>query len=54
MAGIGMNKGRGVARAKAGIGVPKKAGPQAPSVANGSKFKQLPGGPMHFKPKGKK
>ena len=25
MAGIGMNKGRGVARAKAGIGIPKKA-----------------------------
>ena len=41
---IGMNKGRGVGRAKAGIGVPKKAGPQAPNVANGSKFKPIPGG----------
>ena len=63
MAGIGMNKGRGVGRAKAGIGVPKKAGPNravygkgsTPAIpGKGGAFKQLPGGPTSFKPMKKK
>ena len=59
-----MNKGKGVANAKKGIGIPKKAaGPNravygkgsTPAIpGKGGAFKQLPGGPTSFKPMKKK
>ena len=48
---IGMNKGRGVGRAKAGIGVPKRA-PGKPNTAKYTTPKKPASGPMRGNLKG--